>query len=341
MPKVSVIVPVYRAENYLERCVGSILGQSYRDFELLLIDDGSPDGCGILCDGYAARDSRVRVIHQENRGVSAARNAGLTAASGKFAAFCDADDFWMEDHLSRLVAAAEESGADMVSCNHAVLDSRGTILRRTDYLQGIRDLTGEAETLDYILNAVLGYKTGWEIWSRLFDLALIREKGIRFPEDCGYGEDLAFILQVCLHSRRVQGIGFCGYCYCQNAGSVTARADARPMLDALNTAAKAVERAYRETMTDSALFPLVHHRMLRGEYGKVPASQIPAAIEKIRDREWYFAKVRGLLGLRESLAETLGKRAAGEAIALCRFCLHGNVLRFRIEKNINRILHSC
>lgn len=344
MPKVSIVVPVYRVETYLDRCVGSILGQSFRDFELILIDDGSPDRCGGLCDGFAETDSRVRVIHQKNRGVSAARNAGLDAAAGKYAAFCDGDDFWMEDHLAYLVAAAEESGAEMVSCNYEALDDAGNVLRRTDHLVGTRDLTGEADKVDYILNSVLGYKTGWEVWSRLFDLAVIRENHIRFPEGCGYGEDLAFVLQMCLYSRRVRGIGNCGYRYCLRPDSVTGRSAARPMLDEINTAARAVEKAYLDTIgspTLRALFPLVHFRMLRGEYGKIPASRLPGAVSEIRDRAWYFTQVRGVLALKGRLRETLGKREAGEVLALCRFCLHGDLLQFRIDKNINRILHSC
>lgn len=82
MPKVSMIVPVYRAEAYLHNCVDSILAQTFSDFELILVDDGSPDGCGAICDGYAARDSRVRVIHQKNQGQAAARNHALAVAKG-------------------------------------------------------------------------------------------------------------------------------------------------------------------------------------------------------------------------------------------------------------------
>ena len=95
MPKISVIVPVYKAEAYLDRCIESILAQTYTDFELILVNDGSPDNCGAICDEYAEKDPRVRVIHKENGGVSTARNAGLAAATGEFIAFVDPDD-WVE-----------------------------------------------------------------------------------------------------------------------------------------------------------------------------------------------------------------------------------------------------
>ena len=93
----SVIVPVYKVEPYLQKCVDSVLGQTFRDFELILVDDGSPDGCPLLCDAYAQKDDRVVVIHKENGGASTARNVGLDNARGEYISFLDADDFWLRD----------------------------------------------------------------------------------------------------------------------------------------------------------------------------------------------------------------------------------------------------
>ena len=94
-PLISVIVPVYKVEEYLARCVDSILGQTYRNLEILLVDDGSPDRCGVMCDEYASRDSRIRVIHKENGGLSSARNAAIDVARGEYIGFVDSDD-WIE-----------------------------------------------------------------------------------------------------------------------------------------------------------------------------------------------------------------------------------------------------
>ena len=112
MPEISVIVPVYKAEAYLHACIDSILSQTFSDFELILVDDGSPDNCGAICDDYAARDSRVRVIHQENQGQAAARNRALAAAKGEWVCFVDSDDAVHPQMLERLRQAAAESGAD-------------------------------------------------------------------------------------------------------------------------------------------------------------------------------------------------------------------------------------
>ena len=114
MPKVSIIVPVYNAESVLRRCVDSILAQEFRDFELLLMDDGSKDQSGAICDEYAAADSRVRVVHKENSGVSATRNLALDMARGEYIQFLDADD-WITPEATRLfVYHIETSHADMV-----------------------------------------------------------------------------------------------------------------------------------------------------------------------------------------------------------------------------------
>ena len=118
MPTISVIVPVYRAEAFLRKCTDSILQQTYTDLELLLIEDGSPDESGALCDAIAAEDDRVRVFHKENGGVSSARNLGLEHATGTYIAFVDSDD-WLEPNALELLLRALETGrADAAGCGH-------------------------------------------------------------------------------------------------------------------------------------------------------------------------------------------------------------------------------
>ena len=123
MPQISVIVPVYRAEKFLHRCVDSVLGQTFRDFELILLDDGSPDGSGAICDAYAARDSRVRAIHQKNAGVCAARNTCLdwvlSNSDSQWIFFIDNDDWMHPETLERLHRAALEQGTKIAVCGYA------------------------------------------------------------------------------------------------------------------------------------------------------------------------------------------------------------------------------
>ena len=123
MPTISVIVPVYKVEKYIHRCVDSILGQTYEDFELILVDDGSPDNCGAICDEYAAKDSRIVVIHQENGGLSAARNAGIDWAfansDSQWLTFIDSDDWVHPEYLQRLLDAALDHNASVSICGYA------------------------------------------------------------------------------------------------------------------------------------------------------------------------------------------------------------------------------
>ncbi|MBQ9082383.1 MAG: glycosyltransferase [Clostridia bacterium] len=117
MPKLSIIVPVYKTEKYLERCVTSLRNQTLRDIEIILVDDGSPDDCPQLCDAFAATDERIRVIHKPNGGVSTARNTGLDAAQGTYITFVDSDDFIELDMYEKMLAVAEEYDCDVVMCD--------------------------------------------------------------------------------------------------------------------------------------------------------------------------------------------------------------------------------
>ncbi|MBQ7300531.1 MAG: glycosyltransferase family 2 protein [Clostridia bacterium] len=117
-PLISVIVPVYRVEKCLHRCVDSILGQTYKNFELILVDDGSPDNCGILCDEYAQKDSRIRVIHRENGGLSAARNSGIEIAKGEYLTFIDSDDWVHPSFLELLVIPTLKERVGVSICGY-------------------------------------------------------------------------------------------------------------------------------------------------------------------------------------------------------------------------------
>ena len=132
---ISIIVPVYKVEPYLRQCVDSILNQTYRDIEVLLIDDGSPDRCGEICDEYTEKDDRIRVFHTENRGLSAARNLGLHKAKGEYIGFVDSDDWIEPDMYEMLLKRIEETGADVSVCSFYVEDA-GT-RKSSDYSRAI------------------------------------------------------------------------------------------------------------------------------------------------------------------------------------------------------------
>lgn len=187
MPKISVIVPVYKVEDYLHRCVDSILNQSFSDFELILVDDGSPDNCGAICDEYARQDNRVRVIHQPNRGVSVARNAGMDWASNhsdsNWLAFIDSDDWVHLDYLKLLLTAAEENGVPMAVCGSLWVNQ---------YM--------EDEAIDHSVCTVMDAETAMvqhygkmtAVWAKLYQKNIM--DGIAFPE--GKRSEDAFVTHI-------------------------------------------------------------------------------------------------------------------------------------------------
>ena len=183
-PKISVIVPVYKTEGLLDICVESIVGQTYKNLEIILVDDGSPDNCPAMCDEWAEKDSRIRVIHKENGGVSSARNAALDIATGDYIGFVDSDD-WIEPEMySSLIQKISESGKNIALCSYYAVEISGERYECRCVV--------DKEVLDkddYFRFIVLGGDGGY-IWNRLYDADILKE--VRFDEDIWYSEDLLF-----------------------------------------------------------------------------------------------------------------------------------------------------
>ena len=207
MPAISVIVPVYKAENCLAKCVDSILAQTFGDFELLLIEDGSPDNSGILCDEYAAKDTRVRVFHKGNGGVSSARNLGMAEAAGGYIAFADSDD-WMEpDELEVLYRLVTEHSADSAGCAHNNVDGSGACIPEAGALPaGVYE--GDA-IRNGIVDRLMGHRleqpgqpvlNGY-IWRFLFSRDIIAQHNIVY--EGAYLEDELFLVEYFCHAKKL------------------------------------------------------------------------------------------------------------------------------------------
>lgn len=190
--KVSVIVPVYNTEKYLNKCIDSILAQTFTDFELLLIDDGSTDNSGKICEEYAEKDKRVKVFHKENGGVSRARNLGIDNAQGEYLSFIDSDDYIRPEMYSELVAVADKYGVDLVSSDIAL---NGKVL--PNKTPSFRKLEKEE-----IRNKVLTYFTvndnsGTGAYTTmLIKRSVLIDNNVRFYEDFAFQEDLMFVINV-------------------------------------------------------------------------------------------------------------------------------------------------
>lgn len=219
-PKISVIVPVYNLENYISKCVESILCQSYTNLELILVDDGSTDrSCGI-CQQYAALDSRVRLIHQENQGVSAARNRGLEVASGDWIGFVDADDSIAPDYYETMISASACTHAEIICCGVRAMDEAGRdqpFLLTTQPPASPTLLTLE-QTLTHFLHPGKRYLY-WPTWDKLIRGDIARK--YRFEVGRKFGEDFFYSFQCILDSHGVYYIPDKKYNYVLRSGSAT------------------------------------------------------------------------------------------------------------------------
>ena len=227
MPQISVVIPVYKVERFLPQCVESVLAQTFHDFEVILVDDGSPDRCPALCDEYAAKYPNFRVVHKHNEGLGLARNSGMQAARGRYVMFLDSDDILRHDALERLHQVAEEHGAQTV---------QGRLIRFTDPDKITGDVTGGEPLIirgpQAMRRAALcsfSHFPGDESYTltdssccALYRLDMLRDNGIDFPSERQYiSEDYVFKYRVALHSDCIVQLPDTFYRYRVNPQSLT------------------------------------------------------------------------------------------------------------------------
>lgn len=214
-PTISIIVPVYNGEQYISRCVDSILNQTFTDFELILVDDGSTDNSPIICDDYANHDFRVRIIHKANGGVSSARNTGLSSINGgEYVAFIDVDDYVVPEYLYRLINEAED--ADMVVCGYKYFyqEEEDKTVLRAEYPDKIYDAHNMASLLSKNIED-LSFRTPW---AKLFKTSIIKEYSLSFDKGMKLGEDTKFVFEYMLHASKIKTISLVGYLYREDHG---------------------------------------------------------------------------------------------------------------------------
>lgn len=197
-PLVSIIVPAYQAEPYLAQCLDSILGQTHKNIEVLVVNDGSRDKTGEICDAYAAKDSRIRAFHKENGGVSSARNVALANAKGEYVVFCDSDDTLREEYVSHLVKLARDNDCQMAYCARAFWEDR------TNYeTAGIPDPNKPIimESRQAMENLLRSRYIGGSPWCWLMERSLL--EGLSFDPALHLDEDYTFILQVLSRAKQI------------------------------------------------------------------------------------------------------------------------------------------
>lgn len=245
MPEFSIIVPIYKVEKYLEICVDSIIGQSFCDFELILVDDGSPDTCGEICDKYSSSDTRVRVVHKENGGLSSARNAGLDIATGKYVIFIDSDDFWDDvNALEHIHINLTETDADVL-----VFPAKRYYESEDKYTYIITSDVDRTKITDKDVNTSIRYMIENNIyraaaWNKVVKKSIIDNYSMRFKS--GYlSEDMDWCGDLLLYAQRFDFYDNPFYVYRQQRnGSITAGKAVKLISDKLYMC----EKGYRQAL---------------------------------------------------------------------------------------------
>lgn len=214
---VSIIVPIYNVENYLDECINSVLAQTYTKFELLLIDDGSKDNSGVTCDEYLLKDKRIKVFHKSNGGLSSARNFGLDKANGEYIIFLDSDDYWLKkDCLENLVKVAIDLDVDIVRGEYKEVDEFGSDLL-------IKDFSSKLEKQMQILSSADFYK--WIIKGENFSVLFLFRKnlfdtGLRFDEKRCFQEDIELNIRLFSKNFRCVYVPIVFYAYRKRRNSI-------------------------------------------------------------------------------------------------------------------------
>lgn len=215
---VSIIVPVYNCENDLNRCIDSILGQSYTNIEVLLIDDGSSDKSGQICDEYAKKDERIRVFHKENTGVSDTRNYGIHEASGELIQFVDSDDWIVKSMTEDLVKSMRSNNSDMVVCGYVRITK---YMHRKDKIWDKQGIYLNKDYVKNVLNDPTGYYYG-VIWNKLYKASILRDNHLQFLGELNLGEDFTFNMQYLRFAETISTISKRLYIYNYiNTGSLS------------------------------------------------------------------------------------------------------------------------
>ena len=220
-PAISVIVPVYKAEKYLHRCVDSLLAQTFQDFEVLLVDDGSPDRSGEICDEYAKKDSRVRVFHKENGGVSSARNVGLSNAIGEYLTFIDADDWIDVDCFEEGYSLLRREYLDILQYSYRKVSEEGRIISIHHY-ECVPMNWKDFVRKDHFLVCV---------WGNYIRTSIIKKCHLCFDEKIHLAEDQLFIMRAMTLSNRIAQTNRIYYNYFQNSGSATHNSQKKDIIE--------------------------------------------------------------------------------------------------------------
>lgn len=266
--KISIIIPVYNMEKYLDRCIRSVVNQTYRNLEIILVDDGSEDFSAGICDQWSKKDNRIRVIHKSNGGLSDARNAGLDIASGSYIGFVDSDDFIHPKMYQRLYEDSKRMDADISVCGFDLISEKYEKLSEVKLLGDC--LLSKKEALTYMCK----YVTFAVVCNKLYKSDIFRD--LRF-EKGKIAEDVFIMPRIYHRCKRLYFSSFCGYCYVQTPDSITRRPKTIQHLDTVEAYHEMLlfcrNSGYGDLLPDIALKVTQKYLQIRFEINEIRPSE--------------------------------------------------------------------
>ncbi len=232
MDKISVIVPIYNVEQYLKKCVKSIQNQTYKNLEIILVDDGSPDNCGKMCDEFAKEDNRIKVIHKENGGLSDARNAGIEIATGEYVTFIDSDDWVSEDYCQILYTALKETHSDVSTIRFALVVEKNAVVTNVGPQKVTIPNGAIVFEKEEILKQLLMRRTlDSYVWGKLYPIALIQKH--KFKVGVSF-EDVIYDYETFADINKIVCVDKEAYFYLKHSGTITATCSQKNLQDYIN-----------------------------------------------------------------------------------------------------------
>lgn len=316
---VSVIVPIYKVEKYLARCVESIIRQSYKNLEIILVDDGSPDGCPAICDAYAEKDSRIIVVHKVNGGLSDARNAGMRIATGEILSFVDSDDWIEETMIEDTVRTLEDTGSDIVLFGSNVTDGKSI---RTDFTSDELTVMEPEEALELIVN---NSQVSSHAWDKIYKKEVW--DGLEFPVGKLY-EDVFVMHEVFKNAKSIAFLDRPYYYYYQRAGSIISDRTLQSYRDLVEGTLKRLHdlSGYPDTITDWVKYGIIRET--------VDLFRIMAALD-CKDKE-LIEEYRGLFHQYDPDG-SLRKRLNRNMQLDCELIEKSPDLYMKVRRNLNKI----
>ena len=265
---ISVIVPIYNVEKYLRRCINSILAQTYQKFELILVDDGSPDNSGKICDEYANIDDRIVVIHKKNGGLSDARNAGLDVAKGDYVIFIDSDDYIEYDLFQNGIEILKDNPTGLLFYGFVIENENQEI--KYEFLDKINDsisFSSESDKASFIINELLDYRVSWNAWSKFYNRDIIEANDLRFEDNKKiFAEDMYFNLCYLPFVERIICLNKPMYHYLERSDSIMGNETKKCNTDRFEKLTEAVRLFYdlsKETQFLLEYYPLIYYKVLQ------------------------------------------------------------------------------